>query len=103
MTGRNDASYDDVSLKDITKGMPVKVIGSVETKEESASPSGREDTALLEFMNEAIAELQADPTGKNSKRSNLNQLRGQLVSTLFVTLNHIEVLPCTHATRRHRP
>ncbi len=74
VTGRNDAvMYDDVSLKDITKGMPVKVIGSVETKEEFGVAIRKEDTALLEFMNEAIAELQADPYWEELKEKyNLN-------------------------------
>jgi len=74
LTGRNDAvMYDDVSLKDITKGMPVKVVGSVETKEEFGVAIRKEDTALLEFMNEAIAELQADPYWEELKEKyNLN-------------------------------
>lgn len=62
--GRVDAvMYDDVSLKDIIKGLPVKIIGSVETQEQESFGVAirKEDTALLEFMNEAIAELQADP------------------------------------------
>lgn len=60
--GRVDAvMYDDVSIKDIIKGKPVKVIGSVETREEFGVAIRKTDAALLEFMNEAIAELQADP------------------------------------------
>jgi len=60
--GRVDAvMYDDVSLKDIIAGKPVKVIGSVETMEQFGVAIRKEDTELLEFMNEAIAELQADP------------------------------------------
>jgi len=60
--GRIDAvMYDDISLKDIIKGMPMKIIGSVETKEPLGVAIRKDDTALLEFMNEAIAELQADP------------------------------------------
>ena len=60
--GRVDAvMYDDVSIQDIIKGKPVKTIGSVETREQFGVAIRKEDTALLEFMNEAIAELQADP------------------------------------------
>lgn len=54
--GRVDAvMYDDVSLKDIIKGLPVKIIGSVETQEQESFGVAirKEDTALLEFMNEA--------------------------------------------------
>jgi len=60
--GRIDAvMYDDLSLKDIIEGKPVKVIGSVETGEQFGVAIRKEDTALLEFMNQALAELQADP------------------------------------------
>ncbi|MDK2990489.1 ABC transporter substrate-binding protein [Methanoculleus sp.] len=62
--GRIDAvMYDDVSLQDIIKGMPMKTIGSVETAEQEQFGVAirKEDTALLELMNEGIAELQADP------------------------------------------
>ena len=62
--GRVDAvMYDDVSLKDIVEGLPVKIIGSVETQEQESFGVAirKEDTALLKFMNEAIAELRADP------------------------------------------
>ncbi|MBA7486876.1 L-cystine-binding protein FliY [subsurface metagenome] len=61
-TGRIDAvMYDDVSLQDIIKGMPMKTIGFVETKEQFGVAIRKDDTALLEFMNEGLAELQADP------------------------------------------
>ncbi|CCJ37164.1 ABC-type amino acid transport/signal transduction systems, periplasmic component/domain [Methanoculleus bourgensis MS2] len=61
-SGRIDAvMYDDVSLKDIVRGTSVKVIGSVDTQEDFGVAIRKGDTALLEFMNEAIAELQADP------------------------------------------
>lgn len=55
--------YDDVSLKDIIKGMPMKIIGSVETQEQECFGVAirKGDTALLEFMNESIAELREDP------------------------------------------
>jgi len=60
--GRVDAvMYDDVSLKDIIAGKSVKVIGSVETMEQFGVAIRKEDTELLEFMNDGIAELQADP------------------------------------------
>ncbi|MCT8338137.1 amino acid ABC transporter substrate-binding protein [Methanoculleus sp. Afa-1] len=62
--GRIDAvMYDDVSIQDIIKDKPVKTIGSVETQEQEQFGVAirKEDTALLEFMNEGIAELQADP------------------------------------------
>ncbi|MFA5614283.1 MAG: ABC transporter substrate-binding protein [Methanoculleus sp.] len=62
--GRVDAvMYDDVSLNDIIKGLPVKIIGSVETQEQESFGIAirKEDTALLEFMNEALAELKVDP------------------------------------------
>ena len=39
----------------------MKVIGSVETGEQFGVAIRKEDTALLEFMNQALAELQADP------------------------------------------
>ena len=60
--GRVDAvMYDDISIQDIIKGKLVKTIGSVETMEQFGVAIRKEDTALLEFMNEGIAELQADP------------------------------------------
>ena len=62
--GRIDAvMYDDVSIQDIIAGKPLKTIGSVETQEQEQFGVAirKEDTALLEFMNEGIAELQADP------------------------------------------
>ena len=66
--GRVDAvMYDDVSLKDIIKGMPMKIIGSVETEEQFGVAIRKDDTELLEFMNEAIAELQADPYWEDLK------------------------------------
>jgi polar amino acid transport system substrate-binding protein len=62
--GRIDAvMYDDVSLQDIIRDKPLKTIGSVETQEQEQFGVAirKEDTALLELMNEGIAELQADP------------------------------------------
>lgn len=62
--GRIDAvMYDDVSLNDIINGKPLKIIGSIQTQEQEQFGVAirKEDTALLEFMNEGIAELQADP------------------------------------------
>ncbi|MGI6502469.1 MAG: ABC transporter substrate-binding protein [Candidatus Methanoculleus thermohydrogenotrophicum] len=72
--GRIDVvMYDDVSLKDMIQGAPVKVIGSVDTQEDFGVAIRKEDTALLEFMNEAIAELQADPYWEELKEKyNLN-------------------------------
>ena len=68
--GRVDAvMYDDVSLKDIIEGLPMKIIGSVETQEQECFGVAirKEDTELLEFMNEAIAELRADPYWEDLK------------------------------------
>ncbi|WP_292730394.1 ABC transporter substrate-binding protein [Methanoculleus sp.] len=60
--GRIDAvMYDDVSLKDIVRDKPMKVIGSVETLEQFGVAIRKDDTALLGLMNEGLAELQADP------------------------------------------
>ena len=62
--GRIDAvMYDDVSLREIIEGKPLKIIGSVQTQEQEQFGVAirKDDTALLEFMNEALAELQADP------------------------------------------
>jgi polar amino acid transport system substrate-binding protein len=72
--GRIDAvMYDDVSLKDIIREKSAKIIGSVETKEDLGVAVRKEDTALLEFMNEALAELQADPYWEELKaKHNLN-------------------------------
>jgi len=86
--------------------MPVKVIGSVETKEEFGVAIRKEDTALLEFMNEAIAELQQIPTGRTQREVQPELTPGDNLSPpFFVTLNHIRrffpIVPTQ--TRRHRP
>ncbi|HQD26193.1 ABC transporter substrate-binding protein [Methanoculleus thermophilus] len=72
--GRIDAvMYDDLSLGSYIEGKPLKIIGSVETKEQFGVAIRKEDTALLEFMNEALAELQADPYWEELKEKyNLN-------------------------------
>ncbi|MDV2482122.1 amino acid ABC transporter substrate-binding protein [Methanoculleus sp. Wushi-C6] len=72
--GRIDAvMYDDVSLNDIVKGKPMKTIGFVETKEQFGVAIRKDDTALLAFMNEGLAELQADPYWEELKeKHNLN-------------------------------
>ena len=73
-SGRVEAvMYDDVSLKDMIPGAPVKVIGSVDTQEDFGVAIRKGDTALLEFMNEAIAELREDPYWEELKeKHNLN-------------------------------
>ena len=75
--GRIDAvMYDDVSLQDIIRDKPlIKTIGSVQTQEQEQFGVAirKEDTALLELMNEGLAELQADPYWEELKeKHNLN-------------------------------
>ncbi|MDI6875483.1 MAG: ABC transporter substrate-binding protein [Methanomicrobiales archaeon] len=60
--GRIDAvMYDDLVLKDIVAGKPVKTIGFVETKEQFGIAVRKSDVELLNTLNEGLAELQADP------------------------------------------
>lgn len=61
-SGRIDAvMYDDLSLKDMIEGKNIEKIGSVETKEEFGIAVRKEDTALLDTLNEGLADLMKDP------------------------------------------
>jgi polar amino acid transport system substrate-binding protein len=61
-TGRIDAvMYDDLVLKDIISGKPVKIIGSVETNEQFGIAVRKDDTELLDELNAGLEKLMNDP------------------------------------------
>jgi len=62
VAGRVDAvMYDDLVLKDIIQGKPVKKIGNIETQEEFGIAVRKSDPELLATLNDGLARLKADP------------------------------------------
>jgi len=63
LNGRVDAAMmDDVMVEDaIRKGMGIKVIGTIKTGEEYGVAVRKEDTALLELLNEGINRIMNSP------------------------------------------
>jgi polar amino acid transport system substrate-binding protein len=53
--------YDDLVLKDIIAGMPIKTIGNIETNEQFGIAVRKTDTQLLADLNEGLEQLMSDP------------------------------------------
>ncbi len=61
-SGRIDAvMYDDLVLKDIISGKPLKKIGNIETKEEFGIAVRKSDPELLSTLNDGLVQLKSDP------------------------------------------
>lgn len=62
VAGRVDAvMYDDLVLKDIIEGKPLKKIGTIETHEEFGIAVRKSNPELLATLNDGLAQLKADP------------------------------------------
>ena len=61
-SGRVDAvMYDDLVLKDIIAGKPLKKIGNIETKEEFGIAVRKSDPEVLATLNDGLVQFKADP------------------------------------------
>jgi polar amino acid transport system substrate-binding protein len=61
-SGRIDVvMYDDLVLKDIVEGKPVKTIGFIETQEQFGIAVRQDDTDLLAALNDGLSNLMNDP------------------------------------------
>jgi polar amino acid transport system substrate-binding protein len=62
VAGRVDAvMYDDDVLSNMTAGMPVTIIGNIQTKEEFGVAVRKDNPELLATMNDGLTRLKADP------------------------------------------
>jgi polar amino acid transport system substrate-binding protein len=62
IAGRVDAvMYDDDVLSNMTAGMPVTIIGNIQTKEEFGVAVRKDNPKLLTTMNDGLTQLKADP------------------------------------------
>jgi polar amino acid transport system substrate-binding protein len=62
IAGRVDAvMYDDDVLSNMTAGLPVTIIGNIQTKEEFGVAIRKDNPELLATMNDGLTQLKADP------------------------------------------
>jgi polar amino acid transport system substrate-binding protein len=55
------AIFDEITMGNYIRDSPLKIIGSVNTSEQYGVAVRKEDTELLQIMNEGLAELKASP------------------------------------------